>query len=117
MKARQYLRVPVPITLRYRLIEGEDDFKPAVVRDISWGGILMEINPPPEVGARIIVEFVLAEENVSLELWGTVVRIDTSAKGKPKGAGIEFDRLDEDSRSLIQRLVQEEVLTLLLKSV
>ncbi|MFO8057718.1 MAG: PilZ domain-containing protein [bacterium] len=116
MKTRQYLRVPLPIILRIKVHETDDDFRDVSVEDVSWGGVFLVMNPPPPVGSRVLMQFSRTEENVSLELWGTVVR-RREKKGKwPTGVGVEFDTLDEESRSLIQNLVVEEILALIKNS-
>lgn len=112
MKIRKYLRVPVPIPVKYRIAEQGDEFRSTLIRDISWGGALVVMNPPAPVGSRMIIQFAFSGESVDLELWGTVVRTEKPSDNAPGGVGIEFDLLDEDSRSLIQAMVHEEVISL-----
>jgi len=113
MKTRQFLRVSVPMAVRVSLAEQEDEFRSTTIKDISWGGAFVVLEPPPPLDTRVIVEFTLVDENVSLELWGTVVRVEEEKEGRPAGVGVKFDELDEDSRTLIQRLVDEEVASLI----
>jgi len=106
----------VPITARYRVSESEGETSAVNIYDISWGGVHAVIDPPLPEGTRIIIEFSLLEDDVSLELWGTVVRIEEGGDGTPRGVGVQFDPLDDDSRSLIQRLVREGVTALIKKT-
>ncbi len=112
MKTRKFLRVPVPIALRVKVQDTDEDFRTVNAEDISWGGMFLVMNSPAAVGSRILLQFFLAEENVSLELWGTVVRNRDREGDLPPGVGVEFDTLDEESRSLIQNLVAEEIMSL-----
>jgi uncharacterized protein (TIGR02266 family) len=116
MKTRQYLRVPLPITLKAKVLETDPDLRSVTAEDISWGGAFLVMDPPAPAGSRIVLQFFLAEENVSLELWGTVVRNRTANENQPPGVGVEFDTLDEESRSLVQRVVAEEITALVKNS-
>ena len=109
MKVRRYLRVPLPIPVRIKVVEEDQDFRATSVEDISWGGAFVVLDPPAKLGSRVVLEFILSEENVSLELWGRVVRTRKPSEELPAGMGVEFDSLDDDTRSLIQRLVDEEL--------
>ena len=81
--------------------------------DISWGGAFVVIDPPAPIGSRIIIEFLFADESVSLELMGKVVRIKEPFDANPGGVGVQFDDLDYDAQSLIQQLVDEEIAAIL----
>ena len=112
MKTRAHLRVPLPVPVKVKVVERDEDFKLTALGDISWGGVFVMMNPPAPKGARVLIQFVVSENNVSLELWGTVVRSRANGGPEHAGMGIEFDPLDEDSRSLIQQLVHEEIIML-----
>jgi c-di-GMP-binding flagellar brake protein YcgR len=109
MKTRQYLRVPIPVPVRIKVADREDDFKLASIEDISWGGAFVVMKPPAAKGSRLILQFLFSDESVLLELWGTVVRVRPAANSVPSGVGVEFDALDYDAQSLIQRLINEEI--------
>ena len=109
IKTRQHLRVPIPIPVRVKMTDHEDEFRLASIEDISWGGAFVVMKTPAPQGSRIILQFLFSDESVLLELWGTVVRVRPAADGVPSGMGVEFDSLDNDAQSLIQRLVNEEI--------
>jgi uncharacterized protein (TIGR02266 family) len=109
LKTRQYLRVPVPIPVRVKNADQDQDFHLSSIEDISWGGAFVVAKAPSPVGSRVILQFLFSDESVLLELWGTVVRVRPAAEGAPAGMGIEFDALDHDAQSMIQRLVNEEI--------
>lgn len=114
IKTRQHLRVPIPMPARVKLTDEIDaEFHMTTILDISWGGAFVALNPPPKTGTRMVIQFLLSDAAVTLELQGTVVRSKTDNKGGPPGAGVQFDPLDDDLRSLIQNLIAEEILGLL----
>jgi len=99
--------------VKVKVADRDEEYRLTALGDISWGGVFIMMNPPAPVGSRVMVQFVVNDTNVSLELWGTVVRSRPNGKPNiPIGVGVEFDPLDEDSRSLIQQLVYDEVMTL-----
>jgi Tfp pilus assembly protein PilZ len=109
MKTRKYLRVPLPIKVKLKILEKDENFNITFIEDIGWGGVLILTDADVKLEDRIIMQVGLAEENVSLELWGTIVRVRKAVDNIPAGIGIEFDPLDEDSRSLIQQIISEEI--------
>ncbi|HUT55504.1 MAG TPA: PilZ domain-containing protein [bacterium] len=109
MKTRQYLRVPIPTPVRIKVTERDEEFRLASIEDISWGGAFVIMKTPAPKGSRIILQFLFSDESVILELWGTVVRVRPATDGALAGVGVEFDSLDYDAQSLIQRLVDEEI--------
>ena len=98
--------------VKVKVVDRDQEFKLTALGDISWGGVFVMMSPPAPVGSRILLQFMVSETNVSLELWGTVVRARPGSKTEPAGVGVEFDPLDEDSRSLIQQLVRDELMML-----
>jgi len=113
MKTRQYLRVTIPTPVRIKVVEQDNDFRLASIEDISWGGAFVLMKSPPPKGARMIMQFLFSDDSVLLELWGTVVRVRKAEGDKPAGVGVEFDPLDYDAQSMIQRLVDEEIRAIL----
>jgi uncharacterized protein (TIGR02266 family) len=116
MKARQFLRVRLPLPVQIKVVDRDQEFKSTRIEDISWGGVFVVMDPPAELGARVVLQFALSGESVALELWGKVVRRVKAREECPAGMGIQFDPLDDDTRSLIQRLVDDEIVALLKKS-
>ena len=107
MKTRQHLRVPLPMPVKVKILDQDEEFNLSRIDDISWGGAFVVIEPLPPVGSRIILQF--SGENVALELWGSIVRVKEPAVGVAGGVGIQFDPLDDETRSLIQRLIDDEI--------
>ena len=104
MKERKQIRVPLPLSVKYKF-EGQDQFSSGTIEDLSWGGVFLRTNPPAAQGTRMVIEFDIPGENVHLDVWGTVVRVREKEAGKPSGVGIQLDELDQETRGHIQSLV------------
>ena len=105
MKTRQQLRVPLLQSVRIKAVESEQDFGVAQIEDISWGGVFVRRDQPLEMGARVIIQFLMRDDSVALEIWGMVVRVRPARVGRPGGNGIQFLDIDDATRSLIQKMV------------
>ncbi len=114
MRVRRFLRVPLPLRIDYKL-EDQEEFQKGIIEDLSWGGVFLQIDPPPSPGTRIVFQIPIPGEAVRLEIWGTVVRVRQKEVGKPAGVGVEFDELDHEARSQIQSLVSYWIRSLLQK--
>jgi len=115
MKARKHLRVPVPIKIKFKR-ENRDQSEEARIWDLSWGGVFLCTAHPLEPRSRLLFEFEIPDQQVTLEIWGTVVRAQDSDPQTPSGVGVEFDELDHESRSQLQTLVDHFVRNLLPKN-
>ena len=104
MKNRKHLRVPIPVQVRLKR-ENSDTFEKTTIKDISWGGVLLDLNEQPAMGTRLLIEFDMPDQSVTVEIWGKVVRVNNDDQGKVDGVGVEFDELDHETRSQIQGLV------------
>jgi len=105
MKTRQHLRVPLPLPVRIKALESNNDFELAHLEDISWGGVFVRREPPLPLGKRVIIQFLMRDDAVALEIWGNVVRVREAKVGRSGGNGIQFSELDDATRSLIQKMV------------
>ena len=109
MKTRQYLRVPLKTAVRIKTAESGNDFELAEIEDISWGGVFVRREPPLVLGTRIILQVLMRDDSVALEIWGTAVRTRPAAAGRPGGNGIMFQEVDDNTRSLIQKMVDSVI--------
>ena len=108
MKNRKHLRVPIPFPIRIKR-ENSDTFEETTIQDISWGGVLLNLNELPAMGTRLLLEFDIPDQAVTVEIWGKAVRVNNDDQGKVDGVGVEFDELDHETRSQIQGLVHSLV--------
>ena len=105
MKSRQYLRVPLLLPVRIKAVDSNRDFELAQIEDIGWGGVFVRRHPPLEVGSRVIIQFLMRDDSVAMEIWGTAVRVREPKAGRRGGNGIAFQEVDDNTRSLIQKMV------------
>lgn len=107
--------MPVPIKIKFRH-ENSDQPEEAQIWDLSWGGLFLCTSRPFKPRSRLLFEFEIPGQQVTLEIWGTVVRTQSNDSHAPRGVGVEFDELDNESRSQIQILIDRFVRSLLSKN-
>lgn len=109
MKTRQHLRVPLVLPVRIKAMDSGQDFELARIEDLSWGGVFVRRTPPFAPGTRVIIQFLMRDDSVAVEIWGTVVRVRQTKTGHPEGNGIAFQEVDDHTRSLIQKMVTSAI--------
>ena len=102
---RRHTRQPVLVEIRWRR-QGEPDFGPATISEISEVGALLLTPTVLAVGEELIIEITPPGSTRPLEVQGIVRNVD-----HPDGAGIEFMARDMGGvtrlREVIRRLVHE----------
>ncbi|MCP4444024.1 MAG: hypothetical protein GY811_01600 [Myxococcales bacterium] len=79
-----------------------EDFVDQYVSDISTSGVFVRCDEDLEVGMRVNLQFTILDEEIeSIEGIGEIVRLQED----PKGIGVEFRELSEESMVFIERLV------------
>jgi len=100
--ARKTPRVPVCLRTDVARPGG---IVPAVVRDVSGGGMFLEMESPPAVGTAIMVEMTLGARAMMLR--GIVMHQSRRATpGREIGAGVAFEGLDPDDERAIVEYVE-----------
>jgi len=103
---RKHLRVPIPIVVEVRF-EGEPDFLPYLLTDISWSGLYLRMEDPKPVGTSAVILLPSREGSGYRELKGKVVTQNKLVEGRTiPGVGLAFETMDENIKSLIQQLVE-----------
>jgi uncharacterized protein (TIGR02266 family) len=96
---------PVRIRLRYASFDAFiDKFAPNVTR----GGVFVASRTPLQIGATFAFEIQLAGGEVALAGDGKVTWVkafDPAAPQKPHGMGVQFLRLDNPSRELLNKIL------------
>lgn len=115
VQRRRYFRVPViyPVTVSRILPNGLSKPISGTTIDLSGGGMLIQLNQPLEVGAKISAEFDLPDLKIK-----TAARVVRTCKDQEKNTyllGIEFRDLSEPQRDKIIRCVFDIQRTLLRK--
>jgi Tfp pilus assembly protein PilZ len=102
---RQHRRAPASISVDYKV---GDVTGRCIATDISQNGIFLNIQPPPQIGSRIYLSFVLPgfSKLPPLKVVGKVVRVVQKGQGQVPGVGVEFDLIYAESRETIRSFVR-----------
>ena len=98
------------MTVRYKSAT-VDEFIEHHSHDVSRGGIFIKTPSPFLPGTLLKFEIRIADDKPMLQGVGRVVwKRDAASSGpdKPSGMGVKFIKVDEASRSLIDRLVESK---------
>lgn len=110
--ARKDKRTLLSVKIRYKSATLED-FIERYSNDISRGGVFIKAKNPLAVGTLLKFEFLLQDQSTLIHGVGRVVwrRDEQEAdENNPAGMGIKFIKMDPDSRSVVQRIVEDRVL-------
>ncbi len=80
------------------------DFLEVYSRDISYGGIFVEMDEPPPVDTELEIRLQSPDAR-AVVLHGRVVRI-SSDDAQPRGAGIEFTGIGSEDELVLYRLIR-----------
>jgi uncharacterized protein (TIGR02266 family) len=107
--ARKDRRTLLSLKIRYKSATLED-FIERYSMDISRGGVFIKAKKPLAVGTLLKFEFMLQDQSTLIHGVGRVVwRRDPEEadSANPPGMGIKFIKMDPDSRSVVQRIVEQ----------
>lgn len=92
----------VPVNQEFECIE---DYISEYVTDISKGGVFIRSKNPLPVGTTVTLNFtVIVDDLEMIEGEGEVIRVDMSSDNM--GMGIAFRKLTQESKELIDRIIQ-----------
>ena len=83
-----------------------DDLFSEFARNINEGGLFIETEEPPEIGAAIALEFQIPETEAPIQVMGRVVRLSDGLGHEPPGMGVQFENLDAKARATINELIR-----------
>ena len=101
-KRRAHARVPLNLLVQFRVTDFKT-FMEDYASNISAGGMYLHSNEIRPVGSMLYFQFALSEGTSLIEGLGRVVR------AKDDGMGIEFVGLEDKSKAIIQRIVQQRI--------
>jgi len=103
---RQHRRAPTSIDVDYKIGEVVDR---CIATDISQNGMFLVIQPPPEIGSKVYLSFVLPgySKLPPLKVVAKVVRIVKQGQGQVPGVGVEFDLIYAESRETIRSFIRK----------
>ena len=106
VERRRYPRVPLNLLIQYRF-DTFEEFMSEYASDISEGGMFIRTDEFREEGSMVYLQFALKDGTTLIEGLGRVVRVNPAEGANTQGIGVEFVNFDEDSRSLIQAIIEE----------
>src|ERR1700712_5984487 len=104
---RKDKRAPVSLKVRFKSAT-VDEFIEHYSKDVSRGGLYIKSSQPMPVGTLLKFQFQLKDESALIRGVGRVVwtRIEEDAEAdQPAGMGIKFIKMDNDSRAMVERIV------------
>ncbi len=104
---RKDKRAPVSLKVRFKSAT-VDEFIEHYSKDVSRGGIYIKSSNPMAVGTLLKFQFQLKDESALIKGVGRVVwtRAEVDATSdSPAGMGIKFIKMDNESRSMVERIV------------
>jgi uncharacterized protein (TIGR02266 family) len=107
--ARKDKRTLLSLKIRYKSATLED-FIERYSSDISGGGVFIKAKKPLAVGTLLKFEFILRDQSTLIHGVGRVVwrrEGDETDRQNPSGMGIKFIKMDPESRSVVQRIVED----------
>lgn len=102
---RKYPRVPLNLLIQYKF-DTFEDFVSEYAADISLGGMFIRCDDAREEGAMVYLQFSLKDGTKLIEGLGRVVRVIPKG-GENSGIGVEFVNFDDDSRAMIEAIINE----------
>jgi len=99
------MRVNIPLVAEVKF-EGEADYHPYLLTDISWGGLYLRMEETRPIGTKLSVMFPAIDGRRCFEIGGKVVTQDKFVEGRTlSGIGIAFEEVDQNTKSIIQKIV------------
>jgi uncharacterized protein (TIGR02266 family) len=106
VERRRYPRVPLNLLIQYRF-DTFEEFMSEYASDISEGGMFIRTDDAREEGSMVYLQFALKDGTKLIEGLGRISRVNPPNGQNPQGIGVEFVNFDDDSRALIQAIVEE----------
>jgi len=106
LNQRKHQRASLSLLVQYRF-DTFDDFLGEYASDISLGGMFIRTETPRPTGSMIYLQFSLKDGSTLIEGLGKVCHVTPPGGERPAGMGVEFLNFDEESRSFIESLVQD----------
>ena len=107
---RQGKRTPVTLKIKFKS-ETIEQFIERYAVDVSQGGIFIRTKEPLAVGTQMKFEFQLKDASPLISGEGTVVWTRENDPSRPAiapGMGVRFDRLNEGSQSVLEKILSEK---------
>ena len=101
---RRSPRAPIVVRVDYSTV---DDFFSEFTHNINEGGMFIETENPPELDSVVHLQFALPGEMEPVKTSARVVRVAPAGSAELPGMAVEFEKMDAETRSRINRIVQQ----------
>lgn len=103
---RKFIRMPVSIMIRLKSEEDGEEFVSNYTRDLSLGGVFLKSLSPKPLGTPVCIQLPSPEPPGYTEVQGKVVYQNTTIDdGLLAGMGIEFVKMGNGARGILQRFI------------
>lgn len=99
IQRRNFVRVPTVEYILYKNRSKDTEWKRALIKDLSGGGLRIQIEEFVEVMDKLLIN--IYNENEKLQVTGEIVRIVEDRENKSYICGINFVDIDERTRDKI----------------
>ena len=103
VERRSSRRIGLSVRVDYKTV---DELFSEFAQNVNEGGLFIQTEEPPEIGASIALEFRIPETEAPIQVTGRVVRLSDGLGPEPPGMGVQFDNLDAEARTTINELVR-----------
>ncbi|MFP8877885.1 MAG: TIGR02266 family protein [Myxococcota bacterium] len=103
VERRSSRRVGFSVRVDYKTV---DELFSEFAQNVNEGGLFIQTDEPPEIGASIALEFRIPETEAPIQVIGRVVRLSDGLGPEPPGMGVQFENLDAEARDTINELVR-----------
>ena len=100
---RRSERVDLLVRVDYKTV---DELFTEFARNINEGGLFVETEQPAEIGEAIALEFRIPGADQPIQAHGRIMRTSDGLGDEPPGMGIQFEKLDDEAREIINELVK-----------
>lgn len=102
---RKWKRVPAGFDVSYRV--GEQNGVAAAI-DVSTGGLFIGVDPPPRIGERVYLTFLLPgdEPTAAIRAIGEVVRSVAPAQSRQSGCGVSIVAMNHEAKKAIHDFIE-----------
>ena len=100
-------RIPTSLKVRF---DSLDKMGGVLMRNLSRGGIFVEIDPPPAIGTKLKLRIEVIDPPREIELDGEVASLHVGPRFEvdQRGVGIRFSSLSPSDQSLVDDLYEQQ---------
>lgn len=87
-------------------VASREAFRASYLRDLSMGGLFVRSRQPLPQGTAVVVELAVNSQ-AAVRLRGEVMRQEHASDGTPRGFGVRFSTVDEETKAALEGILRE----------